>query len=86
MTATLLAEDKQALLQLTGIHNAGLRLIHLPVERTNMRTVFRTLSHGLEGVSFPDIAWIARGNLNVVIYAASYDLGWRVYSYLLKRG
>ncbi|KAI0072145.1 hypothetical protein K474DRAFT_1668211 [Panus rudis PR-1116 ss-1] len=66
----------------------GLRKDHETIrrscERTNVQTIYKTLTHSLDGMDFPDIAWVARKDRKVIIYCKTIDLCFRVASYISK--
>ncbi|KAL1945781.1 hypothetical protein VTO73DRAFT_1783 [Trametes versicolor] len=50
--------------------------------RRNVQTIFRTLTRGLGGWSFPDIKWILRSGRKTIIHCRTIALGFRVAIYL----
>ncbi|KAI0318675.1 P-loop containing nucleoside triphosphate hydrolase protein [Amylostereum chailletii] len=86
MTATLTQEGEARLLRLTGLREKAFVTIRRPIERPNMRLVFRTLRHGIgpKVKDFPDIAWAARGAKKVVIFVGTHKLAIQVASYLWR--
>ena len=49
-------------------------LIRESSERPNVRMVFKTLTHGLGGYQFPDIAWVFKCGVKAVVYCQMTDL------------
>ncbi|THH05909.1 hypothetical protein EW146_g9774, partial [Bondarzewia mesenterica] len=84
MTATSSTRSQGDLLRLLGFRAGSYKSIRRTCERPNMRIVFRTLTHALNGASFPDIAWVASGRWKVLVYCPTIDLGYRVASYLWR--
>lgn len=56
-------------------------LIRESSERPNVRMVFKTLTHGLGGYQFPDIAWVFKRGVKAVVYCQTIDLCFRVAYY-----
>ncbi|KAI9065080.1 P-loop containing nucleoside triphosphate hydrolase protein [Trametes sanguinea] len=82
-TATLLVGKPQD----TVLDTLGLRIdeFYFPRHsniRHNVRTIFRTLTHGLGGWAFPDLRWILDGGRKTVIHCRTITLGFRVAIYL----
>ncbi|KAI0074877.1 hypothetical protein K474DRAFT_1577436, partial [Panus rudis PR-1116 ss-1] len=70
-------------------HVLGLRKDHIVTrrscERTNVQTIYQTLTHGLDGTEFPDIAWVAvREDKKTIVYCKTIDQCYRVASYLRR--
>ncbi|KAA1470452.1 P-loop containing nucleoside triphosphate hydrolase protein, partial [Dentipellis sp. KUC8613] len=85
MTATSIPGAVEAeMLRTIGFRREDHRTIRRTCERPNLRTVFVTLSHGLGGWDFPDIAWLARAGKKAVLYCASIEMGFRVATYLWR--
>lgn len=82
MTATSNVDLEVQMMRLLGV--TGYQTIRRSCERPNLQTVFRTLSHGLGGHEFPDIAWVTRARRKTIIYCSTIDLGHRVASYLWR--
>ncbi|KAI0079911.1 P-loop containing nucleoside triphosphate hydrolase protein, partial [Panus rudis PR-1116 ss-1] len=54
-------------------------------ERTNVQTIYQTLTHGLDGSDFPDIAWVAaHEDKKTIVYCKTIDQCYRVASYLRR--
>ncbi|KAI0038500.1 hypothetical protein FA95DRAFT_1505588, partial [Auriscalpium vulgare] len=84
MTATLTRDGEKDLLRSMGFQPGHYETIRRPVERPNVRTVFKTLHHGLGGEEFPDFAWVATCRKKALIYCKDFELCWRLASYLRR--
>ncbi|KAI0038275.1 P-loop containing nucleoside triphosphate hydrolase protein [Auriscalpium vulgare] len=84
MTATLTRDGEKELLGLMGFQTGQYETIRRPVERPNVRTIFKTLHHGLGGEEFPDLAWVATCRKKTLIYCKDFELCWRLASYLRR--
>ncbi|KAF8955674.1 P-loop containing nucleoside triphosphate hydrolase protein [Flammula alnicola] len=82
VTATLSAgRDFYDLLAALELKEGQYHCIRLSSERTNVRTIFKTLTHTLGGYQFPDIAWVFHRGVKAVIYCRTLDMCFRVAYY-----
>ncbi|KAA1471883.1 hypothetical protein DENSPDRAFT_754974, partial [Dentipellis sp. KUC8613] len=85
MTATSIpGETEDAMLRTIGFRGNEHHTIRRTCERPNLRIVFVTLTHGLGGWIFPDIAWLTRAKKKAVVYCPTIDMGFRVATYLWR--
>ena len=84
MSGTLSFEAEAALIKFLGYREGTYQTVRMPCERPNLRVVFSTLTHGLGGKDFPDIAWATKGNKKIIIFCDTIDLGFRVATYLRR--
>lgn len=82
MTATSQANEEQALLRLLGFREGHYKTTRLSCDQANLQLVFLTLTHGLAGPLFPDIAWVAEGRWKTIIYCHDVRLVNDIVSYL----
>ncbi|TCD64684.1 hypothetical protein EIP91_003798 [Steccherinum ochraceum] len=68
-----------------GLVRGQFHLVHRTNVRPELRMVFRRLSHGLGGLSFPDFAWIVRDDIRTVVYCPTIALTFRVTMYLMRQ-
>ncbi|KAF9491307.1 hypothetical protein BDN71DRAFT_1351595, partial [Pleurotus eryngii] len=84
VTATLLAGiDTSLLLATLGLPQGSCFFQRCSNIRRDIRTIFRTLRHGLGGWEFPDLNWVARSRRKTIIYCEMISLGFRLRIYLL---
>lgn len=84
LTATLLPGPTEIDLLRTLRFRPGFHVTRCSSEQANLRLVFQTLSHGLDGSKFPDFAWVAEGKHKVILYCKTIDLSFRLASYLWR--
>ena len=84
LTATLLPGSTETTLLRTLRFRPGYSITRRSSEQPNRRIIFQTLSHGLDGVEFPDLAWFAAGKFKFILYCKTIELGFRVVSYLWR--
>ncbi|KAH8101946.1 P-loop containing nucleoside triphosphate hydrolase protein, partial [Cristinia sonorae] len=83
MTATAQSGlSESSLLRILGYRVGTFKTIRRPCERTNLQQVFLTLSHGLGGHEFRDIAWVVPARRKTVIYCDTIEFCHRVALYL----
>ncbi|KAI1781978.1 hypothetical protein LXA43DRAFT_1152807 [Ganoderma leucocontextum] len=83
-TATLLVgHPEKTILSFVGLREGEFYLLRRSNIRCNVQTIFRTLSRGLGGWSFPDIKWILRDGRKTVIHCRTIATSFRVAVYLL---
>lgn len=84
LTATLLPGSTESNLIETLRFRQGFSVTRRSSERLNRRIVMCTLSQGLDGTQFPDLAWFAAGKFKFILYCKSIDLAYRVASFLWR--
>lgn len=84
MTATASRETEAYLVNLLRMRQGEPIIVRAPSQRSNLRYVWRTLTHGLSGNTFPDLAWAATGRYKAILYCQTIELGFRVASYLWR--
>ncbi|KAJ7242324.1 P-loop containing nucleoside triphosphate hydrolase protein [Mycena rebaudengoi] len=84
LTATLLADLKtsDAIFNLLGVNRGEFHLIRRSNARHDIQLLFRTLHSGIDGASFPELAWVLKNNDKTWIFGASISLVFRIKSYL----
>ncbi|KAH9917525.1 P-loop containing nucleoside triphosphate hydrolase protein [Amylocystis lapponica] len=65
-----------------GLKNHSFHLIRRSNIRPDIRVIFRTLSHGLGGMVFPDLRWIVEQRRKTLVFCRTIHLGNRVATYL----
>ncbi|RDX45573.1 P-loop containing nucleoside triphosphate hydrolase protein [Lentinus brumalis] len=84
-TATLLAgHPEDTILRFLGLRRGEFHLIRRSNLRRNVRTIFRTLTHGLGGWSFADLRWILTSGRKTVIHCRTIAQGFRLAIFLWK--
>lgn len=82
-TATLLAgHPEKTILSFLGLGERDFYFLRRSNIRHNVQTIFRMLTRGLGGWSFPDLKWILRGRRKTVIHCRTIALSFRVAIYL----
>ncbi len=82
-TATLLSGHPQdTVLRFMGLRQGEFHLIRRSNLRRNVRTIFRVLTCGVGGWSFPDLKWIVHSGRKTVIHCSTIALGFRLALYL----
>ncbi|KAJ2998525.1 hypothetical protein NUW54_g7020 [Trametes sanguinea] len=82
-TATLLiGEPQNTILDSLGLRSGEFYFPRHSNVRYNVQTLFRTLTRGLSGWTFPDLRWILDGRRKTVIHCRTITLGFRVAIYL----
>jgi superfamily II DNA helicase RecQ len=83
LTATLLAgAPTDRILKFIGLEHRDYELIRRSNIRANIRVVFRELSLGLGGKSFPDLRWLLYHNKKTIVFCRTINLSFRVLVYL----
>ncbi|KAF9478507.1 hypothetical protein BDN70DRAFT_808755, partial [Pholiota conissans] len=82
VTATLCpGKETRSLCSALNLKPGAYHEIRQSSERPNVRMIFKTLTHGLGGYDFPDIAWVFKRGVKAVVYCRTIDLGFRVAYY-----
>ncbi|KAI0713538.1 P-loop containing nucleoside triphosphate hydrolase protein, partial [Earliella scabrosa] len=84
-TATLLAgHPEQTVFSFLGLRKGEFHFIRRSNLRRNVRTIFRIVTHGLGGWSFPDLKWVLAKGRKTVIHCRTIVAGFRLAIYLLQ--
>jgi hypothetical protein len=85
VTATLAPGDPvTSVLTSLGYQRDNHYYVRRSSERTNVQFIRRTLTHGLSGFDFPDIAWVLTSGRKTIIYCETIELCTRVALYLFS--
>ncbi|KAK7684312.1 hypothetical protein QCA50_012636 [Cerrena zonata] len=84
LTATLLPGPTETTLLRTLRCRPGHCITRRSSNHHNRRIMYQTLSHGLDGLEFPDLAWFAAGKYKFILYCKTIELRFRVISYLWR--
>ncbi|KAJ7465831.1 P-loop containing nucleoside triphosphate hydrolase protein [Mycena galericulata] len=84
LTATLLSDPKvsDAIFNMLGVNRGEFYLIHRSNARHDIQILFRTLHSGIDGLYFPEIAWVVKNWDKTIIFAATISLVFRIKIYL----
>ncbi|KAJ7767927.1 P-loop containing nucleoside triphosphate hydrolase protein [Mycena maculata] len=84
LTATLLADPKvqNAIFSLLGVNRGEFHLIRRSNARHDVQLLFRQLYSGIDGHSFPEIAWVLDTRDKTLIFENTIGLVHRLKSYL----
>ncbi|KAJ7788624.1 P-loop containing nucleoside triphosphate hydrolase protein [Mycena olivaceomarginata] len=84
LTATLLADLKveNAIFSLLGVNRGEFHLIRRSNARHDIQILFRELYSGIDGRSFPEIAWVLKNTDKTLIFCLTISLVFRVKAYL----
>ena len=80
-TGTLSLQEAQELYNELGLKEGRFKSIRLSCERLYVRLIFRELTHSLGGFQFPDIVWVFKCGVKVILYCKTIDLCLRVALY-----
>ena len=86
-TATLLAgQETEQLLKTLNLKPGTFFFQKRSNRRSDVQDIYRTLRHGLNSWSFPDLDWIIEGTCKTIIYCENFSLCFRlrVYFYHLN--
>jgi hypothetical protein len=84
MTATLLAGAPGArILKFLSLKQGDFLRIQRSNLRPTIRMIFRPLTAGMGGQSFPDLLWVLKQNHKVLIFTKTINLCFRVLKYLM---
>ncbi|KAJ3820081.1 P-loop containing nucleoside triphosphate hydrolase protein [Lentinula raphanica] len=80
VTAMLSAgTDTQVVTQLLGLKPGSFVFTRHSNRRPELQIIFRTLRHGLQGWTFPDLDWILDGHRKTIIYCSTISLAYRLF-------
>ncbi|KAJ7891464.1 P-loop containing nucleoside triphosphate hydrolase protein [Mycena leptocephala] len=84
VTATLLSDPKvsDAIFDFLGVNRGEFYLLRRSNARHDIQILFRTLYSGIDGLYFPELAWVLRNNDKTIIFAATISLVFRIKIYL----
>jgi superfamily II DNA helicase RecQ len=84
VTATLLWDTKvsDAIFDFLGVNRGEFYLLRRSNARHDIQILFRTLYSGIDGLYFPELAWVIRNNDKTIIFAATISLVFRIKIYL----
>ncbi|KAJ7767695.1 P-loop containing nucleoside triphosphate hydrolase protein [Mycena metata] len=84
LTATLLADPRveNTIFAILGVSRGEFHLIRRSNARHDIQILFRELRSGIDGRSFPEIAWVLKGMDKTLIFCATISLVFRVKAYL----
>ncbi|KAJ7911156.1 P-loop containing nucleoside triphosphate hydrolase protein, partial [Mycena leptocephala] len=84
VTATLLSDPKvsDAIFDFLGVNRGEFYLLRRSNARHDIQIIFRTLYSGIDGLYFPELAWVLRNNDKTIIFAATISLVFRIKIYL----
>ncbi|KAI0730874.1 P-loop containing nucleoside triphosphate hydrolase protein [Earliella scabrosa] len=82
-SASILAgHARKNICDLLGLHPGRYYWLQRSNIRPELRLLFRPLSHGLGGWSFPDFRWVLEGRRKTVFYCRTIALSFRLFCYL----
>ncbi|KII90032.1 hypothetical protein PLICRDRAFT_108348 [Plicaturopsis crispa FD-325 SS-3] len=85
VSATLRSgEPMQAVLNFMGLREGGFHFIRRSNMRYEIQPLFRELKSGIQGLYFPELAWILRDGRKTVIFASTINYGFRLQVYLTR--
>lgn len=85
LTATLAAgPSTENVFKFLGIRPGEFHLIQRSNQRPDLRVIYRTLSMGLGGWTFPDLRHILRSGRRTIIYCDTISLTFRLATYLIS--
>ncbi|KAJ7430966.1 P-loop containing nucleoside triphosphate hydrolase protein [Mycena galericulata] len=84
LTATLLADPRvqNAIFALLGVNRGEFHLIRRSNARPDIQMLFRQLYSGIDGRSFPEIAWALNTNDKTLMFGSTIGLVHRLKAYL----
>ncbi|KAJ6496218.1 P-loop containing nucleoside triphosphate hydrolase protein, partial [Mycena sanguinolenta] len=84
LTATLLADAKisDSIFDFLGVNRGEFYLLRRSNARHDIQILFRTLHSGIDGLYFPELAWVIQNNDKTIIFAATISLVFRIKIYL----
>ncbi|KAJ7325495.1 P-loop containing nucleoside triphosphate hydrolase protein [Mycena albidolilacea] len=84
LTATLLADPKvsDSIFNYLGVNRGEFYLLRRSNSRHDIQIFFRTLHSGIDGLYFPELAWVVCNNDKTIIFAATISLVFRLKIYL----
>ncbi|KAJ7613611.1 P-loop containing nucleoside triphosphate hydrolase protein [Mycena polygramma] len=84
LTATLLGDTKvaDAIFSLLGVNRGEFYLLRRSNARHDIQILFRTLVSGIDGLYFPELAWVLKTNDKTLIFGATISLVFRIKIYL----
>ncbi|KAJ7686991.1 P-loop containing nucleoside triphosphate hydrolase protein [Mycena rosella] len=84
LTATLLSDSRvaDAIFAMLGFNRGEFYLIRRSNSRHDIQLLFRTLYSGIDGLYFPELAWVVRNNDKTIIFGATISLVFRIKIYL----
>ncbi|KAJ7785594.1 P-loop containing nucleoside triphosphate hydrolase protein [Mycena olivaceomarginata] len=84
LTATLLADPKvsDSIFDYLGVNRGEFYLLRRSNSRHDIQILFRTLHSGIDGVYFPELAWVVCNNDKTIIFATTISLVFRIKIYL----
>ncbi|KAJ6559822.1 P-loop containing nucleoside triphosphate hydrolase protein, partial [Mycena capillaripes] len=84
LTATLLADLKiqNAVFSILGVNRGEFHLIRRSNARHDIQILFRELFSGIDGMVFPEIAWVLTNDNKTIIFCVTISLVFRVKAYL----
>ncbi|KAJ7328427.1 P-loop containing nucleoside triphosphate hydrolase protein [Mycena albidolilacea] len=84
LTATLLDDPKvaDAIFGSLGVNRGEFHLIRRSNARHDIQILFRTLYSGIDGLSFPELAWVLKNNDKTLMFGATISLVFRIKTYL----
>ncbi|KAJ7861438.1 P-loop containing nucleoside triphosphate hydrolase protein [Mycena olivaceomarginata] len=76
LTATLLADPKvsDSIFNYLGVNRGEFYLLRRSNSRHDIQILFRTLHSGIDGLYFPELAWVVCNNDKTIIFAATISL------------
>ncbi|KAJ7351208.1 P-loop containing nucleoside triphosphate hydrolase protein [Mycena albidolilacea] len=87
LTATLLADPQiaDAIFDFLGVNRGEFYLLRRSNARHNIQILFRTLYSGIDGLYFPELAWVLSNRDKTLIFGATISLVFRIKIYLDSR-
>lgn len=84
LTATLLDDTKvaDAVFNMLGVNRGEFYFIRRSNARHDIQLLFRTLYSGIDGLYFPELAWVVKTNDKTIIFGATISLVFRIKIYL----
>ncbi|KAJ7118582.1 P-loop containing nucleoside triphosphate hydrolase protein [Mycena crocata] len=84
LTATLLSEAKiaDAIFDMLGVTRGEFYLLRRSNARHDIQILFRTLYSGIDGLYFPELAWVIKNRDKTIIFGATISLVFRIKIYL----
>ncbi|KAJ7690964.1 hypothetical protein B0H17DRAFT_1201322 [Mycena rosella] len=84
LTATLLSEPAiaDAIFNLLGVNRGEFYLLRRSNARHDIQILFRTLHSGIDGLGFPELAWVVKNQDKTIIFGTTISLVFRIKIYL----
>ncbi|KAJ7780014.1 P-loop containing nucleoside triphosphate hydrolase protein [Mycena metata] len=84
LTATLLADPTiaDAIFDFLSVNRGEFYLLRRSNARHDIQILFRTLYSGIDGLYFPELAWVLRNSDKTLIFGATISLVFRIKIYL----